>query len=251
MEFHRLIRRQSIIGWNQIVRGKFVAEWREAQHQCWSRAGRTPTTKETQWLSFVISLIFQQCHALWLQRNKARHGDDSATRAAAQRRQAERELRELYKAQASVQEEDRGIFRASVEVHLEESTRAIQNWMQVHRGLILHSAKRAHREAVRCAPPITRFFPVIQRSPSSLPSSSAGHASRPPPIPRRHRRRCRSRGAASPTSSRLTAYFPTVHLARHRGSEAYRAVSPALDSDSAPLRPRQRKLGDFWPDHPS
>jgi ribonuclease HI/predicted RNA-binding Zn-ribbon protein involved in translation (DUF1610 family) len=100
----QIIEAQESIGWDQMIKGRIAKEWILHQKEA---MGATATKKKNAltWATEMISLIFEQWLKLWKIRNEDRHGRDKATRKAAERKQAIRELRQMYEDHEQTQEE--------------------------------------------------------------------------------------------------------------------------------------------------
>lgn len=94
-ETQPIIEEQEKIGWNQMIKGQIANKWIQAQKEA---MGETATKRKNAltWATDMVSLIFEEWLNLWKIRNEDRHGRDKATRKAAERKQAIRELENMY-----------------------------------------------------------------------------------------------------------------------------------------------------------
>jgi hypothetical protein len=65
-KFHTLLVKQSKIGWNHLILGRFSKSWQQATNKS--------STHITQWLSFVITRIWLEIYSKWKQRCETNHG---------------------------------------------------------------------------------------------------------------------------------------------------------------------------------
>ena len=88
---------QYIIGWEQILLGRFSKAWTQTQDAHLHANNLKTTRKNGQaWLTGLIQVILQQWWHLWESRNEDRHGRDAQTKAQAANRQAIHELDVIY-----------------------------------------------------------------------------------------------------------------------------------------------------------
>jgi hypothetical protein len=112
------------------------------------------------WSRLILSHIFTQWLSLWDERNKARHGQDSTTRHAAQREQVCRELDILYTYKPSVLHRDRDIFFNDINEHKTKPTHAIRQWINTYQPLILKSIKDAKKHSLLHVRTLNHYFGV-------------------------------------------------------------------------------------------
>ena len=105
---------QTSIGWEQLLKGRLAKEWMEYQKQ---HLGDRATRKNNAntWATDIITSIFRQWLELWKLRNGDRHGRDYKTQAEAAKKQAVRELEQLYEYKGNVMPQHDWIFESSLE----------------------------------------------------------------------------------------------------------------------------------------
>jgi len=86
---------QTAIGWDQLFSGRLASAWQVSYS---SHLGTTATKKVNgqTWATALAELLLQQWYNLWIERNGDRHGRDKDSKAAAAKRQAIREVEQLY-----------------------------------------------------------------------------------------------------------------------------------------------------------
>jgi hypothetical protein len=134
-ETQSIIEEQEKIGWEQMIKGRISKKWIKAQEE---EMGDNATKRKNAltWATEMISLIFEQWLKLWKIRNEDRHGRDTATRKAAEREQAIRELSQMYEDHEQTQEG--WILQRPLEEQRKKSTYTIRailsNYIPVLKG---------------------------------------------------------------------------------------------------------------------
>jgi len=156
---HELIMEQNFIGWRQLFNGRLSTKWALVQDDYLKRIGKHAKHDNGRtWTVNVTDIIWKEWCSLWKQHNKHVHGHDSATREAANRRQAEAELRAIYELKPMYLPVDQDYLSSDVEEHLRRSTNSIRNWLQSFRPLHKHSFKEAKRRAISGMTSIAHYF---------------------------------------------------------------------------------------------
>ena len=88
------------------------------------------------WATAVSDFFLQKFWALWELRNHDRHGKDLAQQADAEKRQAIRELYQLYERQEAVQDTYPWIFGAPIETLLNGSTKRIRGFITNYKPIV-------------------------------------------------------------------------------------------------------------------
>ena len=93
-----LIQQQNVIGWRQILRGRFAREWQRIQNAYYMKHRRKTKFKRTgeRWQKQFIVTIWECWFELWKIRNGEVHGTTTESRSLAQRRELNREVNELF-----------------------------------------------------------------------------------------------------------------------------------------------------------
>jgi hypothetical protein len=130
---------QAAIGWDQIIKGRFAAQWSACQHAHFG-PDCNKRLNGTSWLTNVIDLIYKEWWKLWEMRNGDRHGRDLATRLQAEAAQAARELTLLYDTHSlSVVERLRWLFAIPLHTRLQWRTTDIIQWINTWKPVIEES----------------------------------------------------------------------------------------------------------------
>jgi exonuclease III len=224
--YQRLLKQQQAIGWNNLLRGKFSADWRYLQEQHCHRHHIKMTNSQRQWLSKLLRTMWIRIHDLWSARNDDRHGRSSKEKSQASHQQAQRTIRALYLLRDKVLSEDQDIFYSDLDTHLQQPLRELNSWVTAHQGLITYSVRVANLAARANTKPITEHFSRLN--------------------PRLRRRKfIRSAILPEPTAFRnmkLTSFVTLTRLpSRPRPSTV---ISPL---ERRPIL-RQRSLHHLWPD---
>ena len=92
---------QTAIGWEELFRGRLASDWKAYQT---THLGTKATKKVNgqTWSTSIAQLLLQQWHNLWIERNGERHGTDKQSKDTAARRQAVREVEQLYDLQGCI-----------------------------------------------------------------------------------------------------------------------------------------------------
>jgi hypothetical protein len=160
-EFHKVIKQQNRIGWRQLFNGRYSKHWAMLQEEYYSRMATTQRTKQMtgdKWLPNIIGAVWDGWYLLWEQRNRDLHGFDDQTKQDAQRREAERALRDIYEVRARLEPSVRALIEGEVEDHRHRPLWVVRNWLAVHTPLVQASLKIFARNALQGVPSIRSFF---------------------------------------------------------------------------------------------
>jgi hypothetical protein len=115
---------QEKIGWNQLLKGRIAKQWIQYQK---AAMGDTESKRKNAmtWATEMISTIFEYWLKLWKLRNEDRHGRDRKTQREAERKQAIRELEQMYEEHDNITQEA-WIVQTPLEVQKEKSTYTIR-----------------------------------------------------------------------------------------------------------------------------
>jgi hypothetical protein len=116
---------QKRIGWNQLLQGRMAKEWIVIQREAMGDKA-TKRKNAVTWATDIISTTFEQWLNLWKLRNEDRHGKDNKTRKEAERRQAIRELEQMYEDNEDVNTGEEWILHRPLEVQRTKSTYTIR-----------------------------------------------------------------------------------------------------------------------------
>lgn len=151
--YHRLIAHQNQIGWKQIFLGRFAWGWSDAQEAHYvTQPNIDPKRKfkrtGASWQTAIIGSIWDHWYLLWTTRNQDVHGMDKTQAAQIERRNALRELRDVYDRRNLYEPSAQELLMQDIRDHEALSTKQIRNWLAMHRSVLLDSYKRATRAAI-------------------------------------------------------------------------------------------------------
>ena len=123
-EVEDLCQAQDIIGWNQILKGRFSRMWTT------NSTFPSQQLKHTNWTVEIIDCIFANWWLLWEIRNKDRHGHNNTTRAQASSIQVQRELQQFYdRFQRTAPQTLQWLFDMDLETRSQWSTNKVWQWL--------------------------------------------------------------------------------------------------------------------------
>jgi hypothetical protein len=137
----------------------------------------------------------------------------------------------MYHLRDSVLPADQDLFCPSLETHLARPLSALKGWLAIIKDLILWSVRTAKLQSKSGTCALSNYFSSVPR-PKRSPRPKHKHT---PKVPR----------PSIPT--RLTSFFRPAAQA-HRFPRPQPPTSP---THTPPKSPRQRRIVDFFPDHPS
>jgi hypothetical protein len=173
--YDALISKQYVVGWDQLLFGRFVLEWSELQETFLSTLPKRETHHSGKtWVSGVNQIIWKHVYDTWEIRNAAQHGIDAGSRETALTEMAIKQTAALYEVRDQVLPRDYDLFYASLEDHhLQEPTsRGLNQWLSTWQPVILQSVKKAAKLGTRGLASIRQFFQptrAIPPSPQILP----------------------------------------------------------------------------------
>ena len=135
---------QTAIGWEELFRGRLSTSWRNYQSEFLGDKADKKINGQT-WSAGVAKLLLQQWLKLWLDRNGDRHGRDYQSQKEAERRQAIREVEQLYEYRGTVREIHNWILATPLEQHTQKKTYVLRAWISSF-GPIL---KKSHEYQTR------------------------------------------------------------------------------------------------------
>ena len=94
--YQHLLRSQSSIGWDHLVRGRFSSLWADLQHDFSFRTKPALKFDPAKWHRKLVNPMLVECHDLWILRNGERHGTERRQQRTKRLEQLERDLRDLY-----------------------------------------------------------------------------------------------------------------------------------------------------------
>ena len=165
-KYSELIQSQSRTGWDQILLGRFVIEWKEIASfhiKTLPKKKQKRAVSGTSWVSNITELIFNFTQMVWIERNKDRHGRDSSEKEKILLNRAVIQTEELYKMRLDILPRHRKYFYDSFEEHLQEETtsRGLQQWVTTWGPVIRHSLSTAKNLGVTRMNSILQYFRPI------------------------------------------------------------------------------------------
>ena len=157
----RLIWQQNRIGWQQLFLGRFSQEWGALQDAYYARKLTDEETKRRtgpRWQVTIISLLWDRWYKLWELRNKDLHGATAQQRAEAARREAYRDLRDIYDVRAHLESPLQALLLENVETHMAHPTWHIQEWLAINSQLFREGIRRWRAQLRVGTPSIRSFF---------------------------------------------------------------------------------------------
>jgi hypothetical protein len=120
-KFHSLFKNQSVIGWNQIINGRFSTQWAEAiTSEC---------TNPTNWLAYTISQIWQQVFEVWKHRCDKNHGTDKSTKHKRAMMRLTPQVESIFDQQHTSEQNDQYLFKNTMSAILQLPIPSIEQWI--------------------------------------------------------------------------------------------------------------------------
>ena len=122
---------QSTIGWRHLFKGRLSKSWTARQDQHLDSLNqKSKDNNGDTWMAGLIEVMFQQYLELWAERNSDPHGKDWEASQAAKKRQAIREVTQLYEQyKDNIQAEDNWLFDLPLLERIQHPTAAIRQWI--------------------------------------------------------------------------------------------------------------------------
>ena len=119
---------QTAIGWDQLFSGRLASAWQVSYS---SHLGTTATKKVNgqTWATALAELLLQQWYNLWIERKGDRHGRDKDSKATAAKRQAIREVEQLYDLTGYIRPSDNWLLATPLEEMKERRTYMLRAWI--------------------------------------------------------------------------------------------------------------------------
>jgi hypothetical protein len=156
-----LIRNQSKVGWDQVLYGRFVIDWRIIQddHLFTIKNTKQQHTGRS-WITKMTTIIWSEIFTLWDIRKTALHGVDQSAKELERIESAKRETTVMYSARNKILPRDQDIFYSNEEEHFrqEPTSRGLQQWLNTWKPVIIQSVKEAEKLGTRGMNNIRNFF---------------------------------------------------------------------------------------------
>ena len=134
-----LAQAQTQIGWMELFRGRMPSQWKATQHNHLGERA-TPKKNGQTWATGLAQTFLQQWHLLWTLRNGDRHGTDYKSREEAARRQAIREVSQVYSTyQGVIQPKHNWILATPLEQRLKNRTYVLRAWINSYEPVLKKS----------------------------------------------------------------------------------------------------------------
>lgn len=128
---------QDTVGWDQLFKGRLVLQWQQRQQQHMIQSNLITDKRNGQtWSTQVVATVFGQWWKLWDLRNSDRHGRDLITKAEAAKRQAIRELQQLYDLKDQVPPQHQWILSVPIESRLQWSTPMLRAFISSYKPIL-------------------------------------------------------------------------------------------------------------------
>ena len=131
---------QRLIGWDQILKGRYSKQWAVLMDRHLG-AARTHKNNGTSWVTGLSQRMLQQWLEVWAARNRDRHGSDYKTKAEATKRQAIREVTQLYdQFQGQVGAAHEWIFaQTPLLQRIQQTTTAMRQWINTWKQVLVEA----------------------------------------------------------------------------------------------------------------
>ena len=136
---------QEAIGWKEVFRGRLSIEWQRYQSEYLGSRADKKVNGQT-WATALATLFLDQWYKCWLARNSDRHGHDKQTQADAAKRQAIREvvqIYDLYKGQ--VEPHLNWILAMPLDDRIQKKTYVLRAWINSYEPIL----KKSHEYQTR------------------------------------------------------------------------------------------------------
>ena len=149
--YRTLITSQNSIGWDQLYKGRWSTNWKQAQDTFYHQRHRTQLVLSgQQWVLEMGRLMIDSWFELWKIRNEQRHGYEKTQQQQIKAVQLKTELQDIYTYRDKVCPDDTKLFHQNVEEHFSShSLSSIETWIALHREAIKASAQQAARLGIQ------------------------------------------------------------------------------------------------------
>jgi hypothetical protein len=160
-KYHTLFAKQSTIGWNHLILGRFSHSWQQATNKS--------SAQITQWLSFTITRIWLEIYSIWKQRCETNHGKSEEEQNRRTRLTLKPKVTELYAKQPDTDHCDQYIFSTSLSDMLARPPAVIKQWL--HKATLrLKVSKERHKAKQKAdISKIHPFFSKYKKPTSIIP----------------------------------------------------------------------------------
>jgi hypothetical protein len=129
---------QAVIGWGQMMKGRFALEWQTAQHDAMNNKS-TKHKNAQRWSTQIIQTIFEKWLELWRLRNEDSHRRDWHAQRIATKEQAIQEVEVLYEYKGRIMPTQEWIFNTTVEEQKLKTAHVLRAFVSNYKPVILGS----------------------------------------------------------------------------------------------------------------
>jgi hypothetical protein len=178
-EIQTVSAQQQLIGWGQLLRGRFGLEWSSFQtrhyQRHYHRQGEASTHRTgTSWQTGLIKVIWEQWHQVWNSRNQDVHGRDASGKRNAERRELRRQLEHIYAQRTMMEPRVQEMLLENAEAHEEHPHHVTKNWLRIHTAIFKASVRRVKTLALRGVRSIRTYFTEQGSNPGNPPTNDTG-----------------------------------------------------------------------------
>jgi hypothetical protein len=165
-QYHQLFHEQSLIGWDQIIQGRFASQWTILQHYINPKVPKT-------WISYTIRTIWYYVYDIWKLRCNTNQGTTPQDKRQRALLRLTPKLITLYSKKNEIDPVDHHIFEKTQEEMLLLPTHIIEKWIYKAHIRISDSIKRQKQKTRQTIQPIQNFFyrviPAQRQQPQPIP----------------------------------------------------------------------------------
>jgi hypothetical protein len=153
------IKDQNIIGWNQILYGRISKEFGIAQdnHYRWQQLSEI-THNGSRWTRDLIFHIWKTTLALWSNRNKAKHDNDTSSQTNLAHQQLLTRAQHCYEQMHLLTAVDRNhLFHKTLEERIQDNPKHLVTWVD-HAEQIIRLNKQEDPHIIKCRKKMEEYF---------------------------------------------------------------------------------------------
>ena len=159
--YHHLIHTQTVIGWDNLLRGFLSPEWHHLHLQYLQSISDDVSPPSTHpFLTALLSLI-PDIQSMWKFRSSQRHSHLLTQQDTELLRQAKQQITSLYQLRSLILPTDRHIFQSSLQEHLRNNLSSLCSWLLEHAHYIHDSVKQTQLLHVSNTKQLSSFYPPL------------------------------------------------------------------------------------------
>jgi hypothetical protein len=120
---------QDLLGWSQLIYGRFVYEWGHAYEESFTLRRKRPPSQGWMWVAGIIEITWKFLLTLWRDRNHDLHGSETSQQQLAEANRLHLRVRALYAEQTNIPAHSRHIFPMPEPDMLRQSPSQITRWL--------------------------------------------------------------------------------------------------------------------------